>query len=223
MAERTPEAGRDSVEFGRGLSFFDAVFGFALTLLVANLDPPPPADWRSFSLLFSDPLLHQLLGFAVSFVVIAVFWKVNYNLLSRFTGVNGVVIVANLVTVAFVVLIPFTTQGISDPGLNHLPVPVAVYSLNIAAAITAQAIMYELGRRTGLVAVAETPRALWAARVDVAGKVAVFLLAIPVAFWFGADWGRLFWALLLITAPLTGRWSARVAARERDRGALAAG
>lgn len=210
---RISGAVRESVEFGRGLGFFDAVFGFAITLLIANVDPPSPEAWQGLDALMASGAGTQLMGYAISFAVIAVFWKANYDLLARFTAITGPVIAANLVTAAFVVLIPFTTQGMSDPRSAGLPLPVALYSLNIALAILAQAVMFEVGRREGLVAAGAPASVLWAARVDVLAKIAVFLLAIPVAMWCGADWGRLCWAALIVVAPLTGRWSARVEAR----------
>ena len=38
------EYGRDSVEFSRAIAFFDAVYAFAVTLLVVNIDPPEASE-----------------------------------------------------------------------------------------------------------------------------------------------------------------------------------
>jgi uncharacterized membrane protein len=35
---------RESVEFIRTMTLMDAIFGFALTLLVVDLEVPPPAE-----------------------------------------------------------------------------------------------------------------------------------------------------------------------------------
>ena len=44
----------------------------------------------------------------------------------------------NLLAVALVMLIPFTTQGISDPESSQFALPTAMYALNIALASLAQ-------------------------------------------------------------------------------------
>ena len=209
---------RETAEFDRGLGFFDAIYGFALTLLIANLDVPAPEDWRSVQALLSEGLGSQLLGFAISFIVIAVFWKVNYDLIGRFSGVNGRVIGWNLVTAGLIVFIPFTTQGMSNPETEALPLPNALYALNIALAILSQMGMYEAARRGGLVSEVLPPKALWAERLDSFAKVAVMLVSVPVAYLVDGQWAKYTWMTLILVGPLTGVWSDRVVARERSAG-----
>jgi uncharacterized membrane protein len=213
-----PTVKRETTEFDRGLGFFDAVYAFAITLLITNIDMPAPDAWKNIGTLLGGSLGNQLLGFVISFVVIAVFWKVNFDLIREFNGMNTRVVIANLVTVGLVVLLPFTTQGISDPEIVELPLPTALYACNIALAILSQMVMFEVGRRSGLVAVDHPPAALWAGRIDALLKVAVFAVSIPVAFLVGPDWARWVWATLLVIAPLSGRWSDR---RIRESGEVA--
>lgn len=204
---------REGVEFGRGLSFFDAIFGFAITVLVVSLDPPPAASWVSLATLMDSGLGNQLTCFAISFVVIAVFWRSNTQLLGRFRAMDSTLITANLVTVACVVLIPFSTQGISDPKLYGLPLPTALYAVNVALAILSQSVTAEIARARGLL-IDDAPRsAWWAMRIDVLCKIAVFLVSVPIAFVFGSQWAQLTWLLLIVLGRITGRWSARVADR----------
>src|SRR5690606_9997728 len=99
--------GREGAEFGRGLGFLDAIYGFAITLLVANIDLPPSDAWRDASALLDSGIGTQLLGFLISFVVIALFWRNNTALLAGFRGIDGAVIAANLVLACLIVLIPF--------------------------------------------------------------------------------------------------------------------
>lgn len=200
---------RDHSEFDRGLSFFDAVFGFALTLLIANIDLPPAEAWASIGSLLDHGFGDQLVGFLVSFAVIAVFWKVNYDLLGSFRGLTDAVIIANIVIVVLIVFLPFTTQGISDPAVSEMPLATALYGLNVAFAIIAQSVMFEIGRAQGLVVDDVPVGARWPGRVDVAAKVLVFLVSVPVAFAVSADWGRLTWLILLIIAPVVGIWADR--------------
>lgn len=201
---------RDHAEFDRGLGFFDAIYGFAITLLVANIDIPPAEAWQSLATLLSHGLMDQLFGFAISFIVIAVFWLRNTELLGRFTGLDGPVIVMNLVTTFFIVLLPFTTQGISDSELNDLPLPTALYAANVALAMLSLAIMTEVGRARGLAPSLSRSQHLreW---VDIGAKVGVFVVSIPVAYVVDANWGQLTWLALLVVAPLTGRFQTRAA------------
>lgn len=199
---------RDNAEFDRGLGFFDAIYGFAITLLVANIDVPPAEAWESPATLLSHGLIDQLTGFVISFVVIAMFWKRNTELLGTFSALDGPVISANLVTTGLIVLLPFTTQGISDSDLNELPLPTALYAANVALAMLSLAAMVEIGRYRGLAPKLDRGQHLreW---VDIGAKILVFLASIPIAYVVGGNWGKLTWLALLIVGPLTGRLQTR--------------
>ena len=205
--------GREGAEFGRGLGFFDAIYGFAITLLIANLDLPPASEWTSVSTLLSSGLGDQLLGFAISFIVIAIFWRYNTVLLARFRGFDSAVISANLVTAGLIVFIPFTTQGISDPEISEYPLPTALYAINVALAILSQGVMVEFGRAHGLLVEPMTRAGARAARIDILAQVGVFALSIPLAYLAGPTWAQASWALLIPVGIVSGRWSARVARR----------
>lgn len=200
---------RDSIEFVRAFTFFDAVYAFALTLLVVNIDPPDAADWRDLGTLLGSGLEWQLLGFAVSFAVIAVFWRVNHRIVALFRAVTPGTVVANLVAIAFVVLIPFSTQGISDAETADAPLAVAVYAVNISLAVLAQSAVYYRARHDGVLAQPLPPRADAVKLADALVTPAVFLASIPVAYGFGADWGRATWALLIVLGPLSGWWAGK--------------
>jgi uncharacterized membrane protein len=204
---------RDTVEFARAVAFFDAVYAIALTLLVVNIDPPEAADWASLETLLGSGLGWQLLGFAVSFAVIAVFWRVNHRIVARFSALTPATIIANLVAIAFVVLVPFATQGISDFDTADEPLAVAVYAVDISLAVLAQSAMFAVARHDGVLRHPLPRRADTIRFIDTLTTPAVFLASIPVAYAFGADWGRYTWATLLVIGPLSGRWADRRIAR----------
>ncbi|MBF4994940.1 DUF1211 domain-containing protein [Arthrobacter gandavensis] len=195
---------RSSVEFGRSVSFFDAIYGFAITLLVTNIDLPPARSWSSMSALLDSGLISQIFGFLLSFVVIAVFWRVNYRITAGILLMTPPVIVWNTVAAFFIVLLPFTTQGTSDPGTSDFALPTALYAANIALASLAQAALRLSARRQGRVPGARTLIRL-AQALPHATVPAVFLASIPVTFLAGPGPGRLVWASLLVLGPLTGR------------------
>ncbi|QAY73342.1 DUF1211 domain-containing protein [Agromyces protaetiae] len=199
---------RDSVEFARAFTFFDAVYAFALTLLVVNLDPPEAAAWKSLDAWF-DGIGWQLFGFAVSFIVIAVFWRTNHRIGSGFTGMSPGTIGANIVALAFVVLIPFSTQGISDPGSSEEPLAVAVYSINITLAVLTQSAVFTVARRAGLVADPLPRAANRAIFVDTLSTPAVFLASIPVAYLVSVPAARWVWLSLAVVGPISGQIAVR--------------
>jgi len=204
---------RDTLEFARAFTFFDAVYAFALTLLVVNIDPPKAADWTSLSALLGSGLEWQLLGFAISFVVIAVFWRVNHRIVAEFRALSPATITANLVAIAFVVLIPFSTQGVSDIETADAPLAVAVYAVNISCAVLAQSAMFYVARHDGVLAHPLPRRADRARLIDTLTIPAIFLVSIPIAYTWGADAGRLTWALLIVVGPISGRLASRRVAR----------
>lgn len=198
---------RDSAEFDRALAFFDAIYGFSLTLLVANIDIPPPRAWRSLAALLDHGLGTQLLGFLISFVVIVAFWYSNHQLVARLSGLNSGVVMVNVITAGLVIFIPFSTQGISDPATADLPLPNVLYAVNISLAILSQIAMFELAGRRALVTDPDPPAARRARLLDSLLKPTVFLGSIPVAYAASGNAAKWCWLVLAVAGPLTGRLS----------------
>ncbi len=218
-APPTPEAatGRDTPEFGRGVSYFDAIYGFAATLLVANVDMPGGDAWRSWDALTGTGLGTQLFGFALSFVVIALFWRVSVNQMRGLVGTDGPTTAASLAAAGLVVLIPFTTQGISDPEAVGYALPTAMYALNIALASVAHIAVTVIARARGLES-PRTSRRVHLARVaDAAVSPVVFAVSIPVALALGPDAAQWTWLSLVVLLPAADRVRARVEAAGPDR------
>lgn len=208
---------RDGIEYGRGLSFFDAIYGFAITLLIANIDLPPASSWSSLTTLLDDGLSEQLVGFVISFIVISVFWKHNTDVLSRFTGMDATIIAINLAMAGLVVFLPFTTQAISDEAVLEFPLATALYALNIVLLILALLSMVEVGRARGLFMDGTQPGLRWAIRIDLGAQACVFLLSMAVAYLVSPDAAHLMWVVVLpLVAIVTGRQRGRMLARARQ-------
>jgi len=204
---------RESNEFDRGLSFFDAIYGFAITLLIANVDAPPATAWESLESLVATGILNQLAGFVLSFVVIAAFWRLNLGVIKRISAMDAATTTANLVAAGFVVLIPFTTQGISELGSQEYVLPTIVYALNLAIVGIAQLAIFEVARRRGLETEPMTAREHRAFVLDWLVTPGVFVLSVPIALLWGPDFGKLSWASLIILGPLAARLRLRVSGR----------
>lgn len=191
----------ESVTFDRDVSLFDAVYGFAMTLLIANVDPPPAEAWASLEALAASEVGTQILGFTLSFVVIAVVWRANVRLVRRLSGMDGVVTGLNLLAAAMVILIAFTTQGISDSATSDLPLPTILYAVNIAAVSMTQTVMYQVARARGL----EDPRLpnRQNRREVLVALITplVFLASVPVAL-VDASTAKLTWAAIAVLNPV---------------------
>lgn len=203
---------RDESEFDRAVAFFDATYALALTLLVTTLDVGGERSaWSSLSAL-DDAVGSQFVAFLISFVVIAAFWLRSHRLLSSFTAIDVPMIILNLALVASVVLLPFTTEAMGDERVSDLPLPVAVYSINIAVASTLSVVVYLVASRRGLLREEDdtVPGKLEA----LAGLVPalIFLATIPVAYEASPEAARWCWLSLIAYGVVANRWlSAREA------------
>jgi uncharacterized membrane protein len=94
-------------------AFSDAVFGFAITLLVVSLEVP-----NNF-----DELMHVIRGlpvFAVTFAILLMIWQEHYSLFKRFPTADGATIWLNgallFVVVSYIYPLKFLFNGIVGPG-----------------------------------------------------------------------------------------------------------
>ena len=204
--------GRGQVEFGRTLAIIDATFAIAATLLVVTLNPGD-ADWASWSSFVGDEW-PSLLSFAVSFLVISVYWWSNHRLVAMLDTLSSRFVGVALGMLAFVALLPFTTEGLGefqDGGDGS--VATVVYAVNVALVSILSTALVVVAHRERLFRIQPTDRDLRAELIDLADTPLVFLASIPVTVLIGTNWGRATWALLFVTGPITGRWSARYAGR----------
>jgi uncharacterized membrane protein len=167
----------NEVEFSRIVAFSDGVFSIAITLLVLELTLEPglksdPAIWHA---LWEQK--EKFLAYGISFAVIARFWLNHHRFFGEVTAFDGRLIGLNMLYLAFVVLIPFSSQVIGEYG-GHLP-SVTIYAVNLAAVVIIGFVMAADARRAGLTSInAESHRE---AMVRAAYITAVFLLSIPIA------------------------------------------
>ncbi|MEO8926255.1 MAG: TMEM175 family protein [Caulobacteraceae bacterium] len=94
--------------FDRLLMLSDGVFAIAMTLLAFDLHGPAVWDGRLASLWAN--LAPQLDAFALSFVVIGVYWLAHRRFMAMILTVDAPVTVLNLVVLAFVTLVPAATR-----------------------------------------------------------------------------------------------------------------
>ena len=205
MVRSTVRYSRDDAEFDRAIGFLDATFALALTLLVTTLDVTgSPVPWESLGAL-NDEFGPQLIAFAISFAVIAHYWLIHHRMVASFVAIDKRVIVANLLLIAAIVLIPFSTDAVGDPKTEGLPLPVATLAVNVAAASALFALVYWLAYRHELLDPRPGVPEMRANLMASLGPAAVFLVSIPIAYAISPDAAKLSWLALVVLQPLLGR------------------
>ena len=112
---------------GRFESFSDGVFAVAITLLILEIHLPSSISQTSSDSEQTRALLAiwpQYLVYAVSFVTIGIMWFNHHALIDGAHRITYHVIVANLVLLALISFLPFTTEVLARLGLTR---PAVVY------------------------------------------------------------------------------------------------
>ncbi len=178
------------VEFSRIVAFSDWVFSIAITLLVLDLKLPHTVAQGEVGHAIWEQR-EAFVAYGISFAVIARFWLIHHAFFSEVKAFDSRLIWLNMLYLAFVVLIPFSSQVLGRYGGELASV--IVYSANLAAVILIGLWMSWDARRAGLAEIDEMTASERQNRaVFVAG---VFLLSIIVAF-FDAKIAPYVWLLL---------------------------
>ena len=189
---------RESVEFIRTMTLMDAIFGFALTLLVVDLEVPPPAEWQSLHTLLGGGMGERLIAFLISFLVIAGMWVLNHQVLSLFHALDAPTVRTCIYLVALVIFVPFTTRAVSAPDPYKYPLPTAVFAANVAAIALVTVALILVGRARRLTDNPLPKPGLIAHSLAVA---VVFLISIPIAYRFGPNPAQWSWLSLAPISP----------------------
>jgi uncharacterized membrane protein len=201
--DRDPASAADGRELDRVGAFSDGVFAFAITLLVLNLDVPTlKAETDSGDKLWTalQGLDGDLTAYLISFAVIGSFWYGHHKVFSLLDRSDGRLVFFNLILLAVIALMPFTTDLIGTYGDNR--VAAAIYAANLGAAALADGLVEIVAAHRRLAA----PGALRPERELIAGtafRAAIFFLSIPIAF-LSVTAAQISW-LLLILVPRAGR------------------
>jgi TMEM175 potassium channel family protein len=198
-------------ELDRVGAFSDGVFAIAITLLVLNIDVPHVAG-HDLGKALSD-LSGDIVTYGIGFAVMGLFWYAHHKLFARLGRSSGRFVAVNMVLLALIALMPFTTAVL---GRYDGPVAVALYACNVGIAMLLDGLLEVVAIDDGLF---EQPR-LRARRevlVSAGTEALVFFASIPIAYAISPSLAKWFW-LLLIPAGRAGRLSRR---KEKDAKAAA--
>jgi uncharacterized membrane protein len=180
----------NEIEFSRIVAFSDGVFAVAITLLALNLS----IDANVPKSEIADAIWDQrenFLAYGISFAVIGRFWLVHHRFFGEVKAFDGRLISLNLLYLAFIVLIPFSSQLLGDYGGETAAV--VTYAVNLAGVVLIGQWMIADARRAGMTTIdAESHREN---RIRSAYIASVFLASIPIAF-VAPDFAPLMWLVL---------------------------
>jgi len=168
----------DRIELSRITAFSDSVMAVAITLLVLNVNSPTvPASQLPERL---DDLLTPLAAYALSFALVGRFWIIHHRHFASLHDFDGTLMTLNLLFLGLIVLIPFSTNLMSD--YSEVPEAAAVFSTTIALASLANWTMVAYTLRRGYVSEELMHQARPYGNWLGLSFTALFLVSIPAAF-----------------------------------------
>lgn len=194
-----------NIEVERGaaerLTFFtDAVAAIALTLLALELPAPegfsPSELWHSVG-----DNLSEYLAFVISFVVIAAHWSSHHDLFRWVVRVDDGLRRLNFWWLATIVLVPFVSKLLSEPGApppgevdTTLPVRFAAYAAVQVMANVVFALMVRRMAGHDLVRPDTPPGLLARYRRGALMLGTTFAVSVPLFF----VWDRAWWTWIIL-------------------------
>jgi uncharacterized membrane protein len=168
---------------GRLEIFSDAVFAVAITLLALNLTVAGPGHGP-----LTGQLVHQwqaFVAYLISFFTIGTIWVNHHALLSGVAFVTRPLLFANLVLLAFVVLIPVATRLLADylpTGGSDSHIAAAVYGVVLEGMAIGFTLILEWTLREGRTVPSIPPDRRWPARFRYLPGPVVYLAVVGTAF-----------------------------------------
>jgi uncharacterized membrane protein len=118
---------------GRIGAFSDGVMAVAITLLVLNIQVPRLGPGQELGDALWD-LVPSLGAFVIAFALVGRFWVLHHNLFEKLTDFDSWLMALNLVFLALIVLIPFSSELYDTYTDQGLAAAVLGANLGLAAA-----------------------------------------------------------------------------------------
>jgi len=196
------------IEFGRALAFSDGVFGVAITLLITTIDVPhvEGPDLQSKLVDALQALDDSVISYFISFAVIGLMWMHHHRLFSRIRRLDTAALWLNLLSLSFIVLMPFTTELMGDYGDESISI--ALYALNIALAVVSYTLLWWYCAARDMLGEHLTQAQI---RYELVTRLFVavgFLVSIPIAYASPrlAQWS---WLVFGVAQGMTSSWLER--------------
>jgi uncharacterized membrane protein len=165
------------MEKGRLEAFSDAVIAIIMTIMVLELKVPHEATWAALR-----PLAPVFFSYAISFLMIGIYWNNHHHLLQATQYVNGRVLWANLHLLFWMSLIPFVTGWTGEN--NFAALPVACYG----AVLLFSGIAYFVLTKTLVSHHGQDSALAIAMGKDFKGKISLLVYAVGIGVAFVQPW-----------------------------------
>jgi uncharacterized membrane protein len=170
-------------------AFSDGVLAIIITIMVLGLAAPHGATLSALR-----PLIPTFFGYALSFLILGIYWNNHHHLLQAVRHVDGRVLWANLHLLFWLSLFPFGTAWMGTTGFAAWPV--ATYGVLLMLAAVAYFILTR-----ALIALHGTASAIaTAVGRDFKGKVSIVIYAAAIPLAFVSAW--LAWGLYALVAVM---------------------
>jgi uncharacterized membrane protein len=168
--------GEAEVEFARVVAFTDGVFAIAITLLVLGLDVPTNADDLTEALLDQR---QSLFAYALSFAVLGRLWLSHHGFFGGLHSFDRILIVLNLLYLAWIAVVPFTSELLGNYA-DEAP-SVIVYAASVVGVTATFGAQIAYAYRRGLLKAEYRDAARTTDAPGVFAVVIVFAASMPVA------------------------------------------
>jgi uncharacterized membrane protein len=201
--ERAKRREGNEIEFSRIVAFSDGVFAIAITLLVLSIhieEHLPHGETLSHAIWEQR---QDLLAYAISFAVIGRFWVIHHRFFGDVVGFDSRLLALNIFYLAWIVLIPFTSEVLGDFGGDTDAI--VLYAVNLAVVAVLGWVMAYDAHRSGLTTMNPSEEREFRGRAFFVAIV--FLASVPLAF-LSPGLAPLVW-LVLFLDPVRGRLARR--------------
>jgi uncharacterized membrane protein len=170
-------------------AFSDGVLAIILTIMVLELKAP-----RGDSFAALGPLLPTFVGYALSFLYIAIYWNNHHHMLHAVKKVNGPILWANTHLLFWLSLVPFATAWMGSNSFAARPRALYGFVLLMAALayyLLSQCLIWHQGEGSLL---------KQAVGADFKGRISIAIYAMAILLSFANRWVGfgLYWVVALI-------------------------
>src|SRR5215468_11955932 len=168
-----------NLEYDRVLFFSDAVFAIAITLLVVDIRVPDIVTDTGHELGESRG---KILSFAISFLVIGLFWMGHHRLFRYITALDRRLMFLNLLFLGTIAFLPYPTALLFVSSTSQVAATVFYAACVAGAGLAELAVWVYAIRAKGLVPDSISPAFRRFETAQLLPTPVVFGLSIPVAF-----------------------------------------
>ena len=182
----------------RVISFSDAIFAFAITLLVLKIDLPALEQARLSEQLPGAliALWPQYLANILSFIIIGNYWVIHHKIFNVITKIDVPLLWINVFLLMVIAFLPFPTEQLGDYG--DQPSIVVFYLSHLAIIGVLQLVLWLYASNKHRLIDKSVPNSLiryYTIRSII--PAVVFLVCIPIAY-LSDGVANYFWVLLLL-------------------------